>query len=84
MSKPMFFFTGVYETVAQAQQDYDAIKALHDNGDIGSYDAAVLTKSTDGKIQVHKDEKAVRHGAVAGVAAGAGAAVLFPPLLLVT
>jgi hypothetical protein len=42
----MFFFTGVYETVAQAEQDYDAIKALHGNGDIGSYDAAVVTKGT--------------------------------------
>jgi hypothetical protein len=31
MSKPMFFFTGVYDTVAQAEQDYDAIKQLHDN-----------------------------------------------------
>ncbi|HWI71765.1 MAG TPA: hypothetical protein VNT55_07405 [Baekduia sp.] len=29
MNKPMFFFTGVYETVAQAETDYDAIKALH-------------------------------------------------------
>jgi uncharacterized membrane protein len=80
----MFFFTGVYETVAQAEQDYDAIKALHDNGDIGSYDAAVITKGTDGKIAVHKDEKPLRHGAAVGVAAGAGAAVLFPPLLLLT
>jgi hypothetical protein len=29
MSKPMFFFTGVYETVAQAEEDYDAIKHSH-------------------------------------------------------
>ena len=35
MSKPMFFFTGVYETIAQAEQDYDAIKRLHDNKDTG-------------------------------------------------
>ena len=84
MSKPMFFFTGVYETIAQAEQDYDAIKRLHDNKDIGSYDAAVLTKAMDGKVSVNKDEKPVKHGAYAGLAAGAGAAILFPPLLLVT
>ena len=38
----------------------------------------------DGKISVNKDEKPVKHGAYAGLAAGAGAAILFPPLLLVT
>jgi uncharacterized membrane protein len=31
-----------------------------------------------------QDEKPVKHGASAGLAAGAGAAILFPPLLLVT
>ena len=80
MSKPMFFFTGVYETVAQAEQDYDAIKQLHDNGDLGSYDAAVLSKKLDGEINVNKDEKPVKHGGWIGLAAGAGAAILFPPL----
>jgi uncharacterized membrane protein len=80
MSKPMFFFTGVYDTVAQAEQDYDAIKQLHDNGDLGSYDAAVLSKKEDGEINVNKDEKPVKHGGWIGLAAGAGAAILFPPL----
>jgi uncharacterized membrane protein len=84
MSKPMFFFTGVYETIAQAEQDYDAIKRLHHNKDIGSYDAAVLTKAMDGSVSVNKDEKPVKHGAYTGLAAGAGAAILFPPLLVVT
>jgi uncharacterized membrane protein len=81
MSKPMFFFTGVYETVAQAERDYDAIKALHEHGDIGSYDAAVLSRKADGSIEVSKDEKPVKHGTWVGVAAGAGASVLFPFLL---
>lgn len=82
MSKPMFFFTGVYETVAQAEQDYDAIKRLHDSGGLGSYDAAVLSKRNDGTINVSKDEKPVKHGGWVGFAAGAGAAILFPPLLV--
>jgi uncharacterized membrane protein len=77
----MFFFTGVYETVAQAETDYDAIKRLHDNHDIGSYDAAVLSRKADGGINVQKDEKPVKHGAWAGLAAGAGASILFPFLL---
>jgi uncharacterized membrane protein len=77
----MFFFTGVYETVAQAEQDYDAIKALHEHGDIGSYDAAALSRRTDGSIEVSKDEKPVKHGTWVGVAAGAGASILFPFML---
>lgn len=81
MSKPMFFFTGVYETVADAERDYDAIKRLHDAGEIGSYDAAVLSKNADGDIEVHKDEKPVRHAGWVGAAAGAGVAILFPATL---
>jgi uncharacterized membrane protein len=81
MNKPMFFFTGVYETAAQAESDYDAIKALHDNGDLGSYDAAVLSRAGDGSVKVTKDEKPVKHGGWVGLAAGAGASILFPFLL---
>jgi uncharacterized membrane protein len=81
MSKPMFFFTGVYDTVSQAETDYDAIKRLHDNGDIGSYDGAVLSQKKNGEIRVHKDEKPVKHGGWVGFAAGAGASILFPFML---
>jgi uncharacterized membrane protein len=81
MNKPMFFFTGVYETPAQAEADYDAIKALHEHGDIGSYDAAVLSRKADGSVRVSKDEKPVKHGGWVGLAAGAGASILFPFLL---
>jgi uncharacterized membrane protein len=77
----MFFFTGVYETLADAERDYDAIKRLHHVGEIGTYDAAVLTKNADGDVEVNKDEKPVRHAGWVGTAAGAGVAVLFPATL---
>jgi hypothetical protein len=38
--KPMLFFAGVSDDVVDANADYDAINALHDGDDIGSYDAA--------------------------------------------
>jgi uncharacterized membrane protein len=79
----MFFFTGVYETVAEAERDYDAIKKLHHDGEIGSYDAAVLSKTPDGEIEVHKDEKPTKHAGWVGAAAGAGVAILFPATLAV-
>jgi uncharacterized membrane protein len=81
MSKPMFFFAGVYDDAADADADYEAIKALHAGDAIGSYDSAIITKQPDGKVKVTKTEKPAQHGAWIGVAAGAGAAVMFPFLL---
>jgi len=81
MSKPMFFYAGVYDDLAGADADYEAIKALHAGDAIGSYDSAIISKQADGKVKVTKTEKPTQHGAWTGLAAGAGAAVLFPFLL---
>jgi uncharacterized membrane protein len=81
MSKPMFFFAGVYDNVADADADYETIKALHSGDAIGSYDSAIISKQPDGKVKVTKTEKPTQHGAWTGLAAGAGAAVVFPFLL---
>lgn len=81
MSKPMFFYAGVYDTVADADADYESIKALHAGDAIGSYDSAIISKQPDGKVKVTKTEKPTQHGAWIGLAAGAGAAVVFPFLL---
>jgi uncharacterized membrane protein len=81
VAKPMFFFTAIYENEADAHADYDAIKRLHDAGDIGSYDSAIIAHAANGEVRVTKTEKPTEHGAWVGLAAGAGAAVLFPFLL---
>ena len=81
MPQPMFFYTGIYDNVADADADYDAIKSLHDGGAIGSYDSAVIVHRPDGKVQVTKTEKPTQKGAWVGLAAGAGVAVVFPFLL---
>jgi uncharacterized membrane protein len=81
MAKPMFFYAGVYDNVHDADADYEAIKALHAGDAIGSYDSALITKQADGKVKVTKTEKPTQHGAWTGLAAGAGAAVVFPFLL---
>jgi uncharacterized membrane protein len=78
MSKPMFFYAGVYDSVSDAQADCDAIKKLNDSGAIGSYDSAIITKKANGDVKVTKTEKPTEHGAWVGVAAGAAAVVLFP------
>jgi uncharacterized membrane protein len=58
-----------------------AVKALHAGDAIGSYDSAIISKQPDGKVKVTKTEKPTQHGAWTGLAAGAGAAVVFPFLL---
>jgi hypothetical protein len=43
-------------------------------------DDAVLSKDGNGEINLNKDETPVKHRGWIGLAAGAGAAILFPPL----
>jgi uncharacterized membrane protein len=81
MAKPMFFYAGVYDNAAAADVDYEAIKSLHDAGAIGSYDSAIIVHEPSGEVKVTKTEKPAHHGAWIGLAAGAGAAVVFPFLL---
>ena len=78
MANPMFFYAGIYDNVADADRDYEAIKSLHKGDAIGSYDSAIIVREPDGDVKVTKTEKPTHHGAWIGLAAGAGAAVLFP------
>jgi uncharacterized membrane protein len=81
MSKPMFFYAGVYTDASDAAADLKAIKSLNDSKAIGSYDSEIIVKKPDGNVKVTKTEKPAEHGAWVGAAAGAGVAVLFPPAL---
>jgi uncharacterized membrane protein len=81
MAQPMFFNTGIYDNVANADADYEAIKSLHKGGAIGSYDSAVVVHTPADGVKVTKTEKPTQKGAWVGLAAGAGVAVVFPWLL---
>ncbi len=81
MAKPMFFYVGIYDNVADADTDYAAIESLHRGKAIGSYDSAIVVHTPDGDVKVTKTEKPTQKGAWIGLAAGAGAAVVFPFLL---
>ena len=81
MAKPMFFYTGIYDNVADADADYEAIKSLHKGGAIGSYDSAIVVHTPDGDVKVTKTEKPTQKGGWIGLAAGAGVGVVFPFLL---
>jgi uncharacterized membrane protein len=77
-----FIYVATYPNETSAQDDYQIIKGLHEQGMVGSYDAAVVTKDAKGKVHANKDETATRHGAWGGVAAGAAIGLIFPPAVL--
>ncbi len=78
----MFLYIGTYPNEDAARADYDVVKDLHAVDVVGTYDAAVVTKDSSGKVHVNKDEMATRHGGWGGAAAGAVVGILFPPAIL--
>ena len=76
--KPMFVYAATYASTDDAWSDYDVLLELHAEKLVGTYDVAVVNKDLDGKVHVHKHEKATQHGAWGGIAVGALVGVLFP------
>jgi uncharacterized membrane protein len=76
-------YVGVYNTVADADADYELVKDLHtEAGLIDSYDAAVIERRADGKVKItKKHETPTRVGGVLGAGVGLATGlvvVLFP------
>ncbi|QSB15373.1 DUF1269 domain-containing protein [Natronosporangium hydrolyticum] len=77
----VFLYLGVYDDPAVAEEAYEAVKQLHQEGIIGSYDAAEVIRH-DHSVKVHKREKPTQHGAWTGLVAGGVIGLLFPPALI--
>ena len=71
LNKSAFLYIASYATDDDARADYEAVKQLHREGVIGTYDAAIITKDATGKVHVTKHEKPTQHGAWTGLAVGA-------------
>ena len=80
--RPVFLYAAVYDDIADAEADYEAVFELHAVGAIGTYDSAVIRKDEDGKVHVTKTEKPTQHGAWTGAGVGALVGILFPPALI--
>jgi uncharacterized membrane protein len=67
-----FAYSGVYDNVQGALDDYEAVKLLHtEAGLIDAYDAAVVERKESGKVKiVKKHETPTRVGGVLGAGAG--------------
>lgn len=82
--KDVFVFVGTYKSEDDAREDYDVVKALHEEGLIGTYDIAIVAKDDEGKVHVKKHEKPTEHGVWTGIAVGAVVGILFPPSIIAT
>jgi len=76
-----------YDREADALADFDDVRTLYDElGTIDTFDAAVLTRKSNGKVEIVKRVAGpTRHGAAVGLGAGLalGAALaLFPAITL--
>jgi uncharacterized membrane protein len=67
-----------YDSVSDAEVDYQAVKDLYAAAGVGhDFDAAIVERGDDGKVKVaKKHEASTRHGAWEGLAIGACAAIL--------
>jgi uncharacterized membrane protein len=65
-------FVGVYDTVGDAEADYQLVKDLHVKaGLIDAYDAAVIEREKSGKVKItKKHETPTRAGGVLGAGVG--------------
>jgi len=80
--RPVFLYAAIYDEVADAEADYEAVFDLHAAGAIGTFDSAVIYKDEDGKVHVSKTEKPTQHGAWTGAGVGALVGILFPPAII--
>lgn len=80
-SHDVFLYVGTYASENDAEVDLMTVKDLHSDGVIGTYDAAVVSKTGD-TVHVHKIEKPTQRGAWTGVGVGAVVGILFPPSLI--
>jgi uncharacterized membrane protein len=80
---PVFIYAGEYDDVEDAKADLQALRELHREHVVGTYDAAVVTKNEEGKVKiVDKIEKPTQHGGWYGAAVGAALGLVFPPGIL--
>jgi uncharacterized membrane protein len=81
--KPLIAFIATYDDAADARQDYQEVKQAHSQGFIGDYDAAIIWKNDNDKIEIDSvSDEASRKWLWAGLGIGALIGLIFPPSIL--
>lgn len=73
----LFVYIGIYDSLVNAEADYDVVKSLYKGEAVHTYDVALLVKRA-GEVSVHKREQPTRRGAWGGLAIGGLLGALFP------
>jgi uncharacterized membrane protein len=73
---------GTYDNEDVLQDDFEALKALHKNGEVYTYDAAIVIKE-DGKVKIRRHSLSTKYGAWTGLAVGTLLGLFFPPALII-
>ncbi|MBI5231303.1 MAG: DUF1269 domain-containing protein, partial [Coriobacteriales bacterium] len=78
-----YVFSGTYKTKDSALKALDAVKALHKDKAIGTYEASAFERTADGKVKMIRTiDPLVSRGAGWGLLTGAVIGVVFPPATL--
>jgi len=80
----VFLYVTTCGSEAEAHADHEAVKALPAAGEIGTDDAAVVTKDAEGRVAVHKHEKSTQARRLDGGRRGRRARHPLPPSLIGT
>lgn len=81
-NKRVVVYVATYADLNDAKTDYTAVKHLYSAGIIGTYDAAIISKDTTGKVAIVRTEIPTRIGGWTGLAVGTLVGLFFPPYLL--
>ena len=84
-SEGIIGYVGLYANVDDAMADFETIKDAHHADWVGTYDAAVFEKTSEGKVKVLNTDATQRgEGAKVGAITGAIFGVIFPPSILIS
>jgi uncharacterized membrane protein len=74
---PLHLYIGLYEDLERAEHDFDGLVALHRQGLVGAFDAAVIERGEDGAPRIER-KKRTGHHVLTGLGVGALIGVLTP------
>ena len=80
--KELFLYVAAYEDETMANEDFELLQELNKEGWVGTYDAGIVVKDSDGKLSIKRHTDSTGKGTRRGLAIGAVLGIVFPPSIL--